>query len=241
MKIKILFIIYFQELFSKLEQYIELVNYRKFSKKIKELCEISKKLKPNPNIREDCFDRYYINDYVESNKNYIKGDVLEFCGGNVIYAKKYGKNPNIKLMTYVGHKDIYSHADYYADLDDISTLPEQKFDCIIATQVIMYNTDPIVALNNLKFMLKPKGVLILTVPGPLFHHSKNTHHMFSFTEESLKYMVDKTFHNYQNFRYYGNLEYTMYMLFWMKKNPYIKPTTQDYIYTLEMGITAVNE
>ena len=153
---------------------------------------------------------------------------------------EYGNNPNIKIMTADKHKDIYPNADYFVDLENIKTLPEDKFDCIIATQVIMYMKDVVKTLENLKYMLKPNGVLILTVPGPLFHHSKNSHHMFSFTEESIKYLCQKVFNNYENFQYYGNLEYTQYMLYWMKKNHYWGEDDNEYLYTLVMGITAKN-
>lgn len=216
----------------------EPVFYRDFHEKLLELAEISRHVKPAN--REDCFDRYYINDYVERNKRYIKGDVLEFAGGE-IYAEKYGQPSCVKLMTSPRHREINPTADYFADLDDKSTLPEEKFDCIIATQVIMYVNDLETALENLRYMLKPDGALILTVPGPLFHHSKNSHHMFSFTEESLKYLCDRVFHNYEDFMWYGSLEYAMYMLFWMKKNPCEKPTEHEYLYTLVMGITAKNQ
>lgn len=212
--------------------------YRTFKKYLNKLKQISEQLKPV--TREDCFDRYYINDYIEQNKHYIKGDVLEFAGGDIVYAEKYGNNPNIKIMTADKHKDIYPNADYFVDLENIKTLPEDKFDCIIATQVIMYMKDVVKTLENLKYMLKPNGVLILTVPGPLFHHSKNSHHMFSFTEESIKYLCQKVFNNYENFQYYGNLEYTQYMLYWMKKNHYWGEDDNEYLYTLVMGITAKN-
>ena len=113
--------------------------YKCFRKHIKDMAEISNELKPA--TREECFDRYYINDYVEMNKDYIYGDVLEFAGGDVVYAKKYGNNPNVKIMAGLNHKEAYPNADYWADLQKKETLPEQKFDCIVATQVIMYMED----------------------------------------------------------------------------------------------------
>lgn len=191
--------------------------------------------------REECFDRWYINDFVERNKESIKGDVLEFCGGEV-YANKYGdRSVKVKMMTSNRHKEVNAEADFFADLDDANTLPEEKFDCIIATQVIMYVNDVEQTLINLKSMLKPGGTLILTVPGPLFHHSKNSHHMYSFTEESLKYVVDKIFGGWEDFKFYGSLEYAFYMLFWIKRNMKKKPINHEYLYTLILGIAAKNE
>lgn len=216
--------------------------YELFSHKINELRAISNELKPAN--REECFDRPFINDYVKRNSEFIVGDVLEFAGGEIQYARKYGKPDNLYMMAGICHKDVYSDGiDFYADLDNYTTLPGKKFDCIVATQVIMYMNDPREALLNLKRMLKPGGHLILTVPGPLFHHSKNTHHMFSFTEDSIKYLCKNVFGEYKDFKWYGDLESTFCMLFWMKqicKNNVIS-YQPEYLYTLVMGITTENK
>lgn len=213
--------------------------YLNFNYHIEQMKKISSKLQPKN--RDECFDRYFIEDFCEKNSKYIKGDVLEFAGGETIYSKKYGNAQNVKIMAGLAHKNIHKNADYYSDLEDKSTLPKEKFDCIVATQVIMYMENLDETLKNLKSMLKPNGQLLLTVPGPLFHHSKNSHHMYSFTEESIKALLLKHFNNYDNFECYGNLEYAQYMLFWLKKNPYKKPLDFEYAYTLVIGITAKNE
>lgn len=232
-----LILIFFPKFYCKINAMKEKHLYEKFSKKLSELEKISEKLRPACGVWEDGFDRYFINDYVEINKKYIKGDVLEFAGGNTVYSKKYGDNPNVKLITYIGDKGNYQ-ADYYADLMEPKTLPAQKFDCIVATQVFMCMENPYIALNNLKSLLKPNGVLIFTIQGPLYPH--RTGYMFAYTERSLKHLFMKVFNNYNNFKYYGNLEYTLYMLYGMKKNPYKKPGKHDQTFTLTMGITAIN-
>lgn len=211
--------------------------YRKFRNKLNELKKISTELQPEE--REECFDRYFINDYVSRHKQLIKGDILEFCGGNTVYAKKFseGDCTNISLMAYVEHRHVYPQADYFTDLEDKTTLPDKKFDCIIATQVIMYMSQIDTVLQNLKWMLKDNGVLILTVPGPIFHHSKNSRHMFSFTEDSINEICKRNFGKDEEYdiKCYGNLEYAMYNFFWMKKNPYEKTIPFDYYYTLVIG------
>lgn len=102
----------------------------------------------------------------------------------------------------------------------------------------MYMNKPQVALSNLRKLLKPNGVLLLTVPGPLFHHSKNTHHIFSFTEESIKYLFNEVFGNYSNLKLYGNINYAEYMLFWTKA-PNKANNSFDYLYTLVIGVKAI--
>lgn len=140
------------------------------------------------------------------------------------------------------HKEIYSHANYFADLDDEKTLPDKKFNCIIATQVLMYMNNPEQGLKSLKQMLYPNGVLILTIPGPIFHHSKNSHHMFSFTEESIKYLCENTFGEFYDFKYYGSIENAENMFFWTKYNPNMNlDNEKEYLYTMIMGIRTVNK
>lgn len=221
------------------DQVPEQLFYQEIRRYIKKIETMSKYLQPSK--REECFDRLYINDYVKREKEYIKGDVLEFAGGEVVYAKKYGKDAKVYLMAGSMHRDIYSNVDFYADLDDETSLPDMKFDCIVATQVIMYMKNVETALYNLKRMLKVGGALILTVPGPLFHHSKNSHHMYSFTEESLKYLCSKVFGNCKDFEYYGNIYDVVNMLFWMKYNQEVGIGEKIYLYTLVMGITVLNE
>ena len=134
---------------------------------------------------------------------------------------------------------MYPDADIYADLEDEATLPDMKFDCIVATQVIMYMYDIERCMRNLRRMLKPGGMLILTVPGFAAHRQGHVM-MATFTEDFLKQLCMSTFGNHDNFRYYGNLEYVLYMLFGVKKNPYEKPTVNEYKYSLVLGITARN-
>ncbi len=227
--------------FKKISQKKKKKLYKKFNKHLKKMHKISNYLKPEN--REECFDRKFINDYVQSNKNYIKGDVLEFSGGDIIYAKKYGdKNINLKMAAYQGHKDIYPHADYHIDLEDISTLPEQKFDCIVATQVIMYMYDLKKTMENLKYMLKDNGALILTVPGPISYHSKGTRHMFSFTEESMTRLCSEIFgkENLLNVVPYGNLEYVQYCLYWMVPPENERHLEHENRYTLLIGCLCQN-
>ena len=107
----------------------------------------------------DCFDRQYIADYVSSQKHYFRGDILEFAG-NVSYARLLGGGEKVHIMAYDKQKKEYPDADFYGDIENGIALPRQKFDCIIATQVLMYMTKLDQTLQNLKRMLKPRGKLL---------------------------------------------------------------------------------
>ena len=50
-------------------------------------------------------------------------------------------------------------------LTDADHIPSDAFDCIILTQTLQYVFEPRLAIRTLKRILKPKGVLLVTVPG----------------------------------------------------------------------------
>lgn len=87
------------------------------------------------------------------------------------------------------------------------TLPDKKFDCIIATQVICYMLDGQNVLNNFKKMLKPDGVLILTTPGPIYQDNAGYGDMFFYSKDGLEKLCENVFKkdNVFNLKHYGNL------------------------------------
>ena len=206
--------------------------------KIGEIKDIASLL--HPNAWEESYDRCYINDYLDLHKSAIHGDVLEFCGGEVVYARKYGGGAvrSIDLMARTGLENTFPNADIYADIEDVSTLPKASYDCIIATQVIMYMYDLETVMNNLKYMLKPGGTLLLTVPGSV---SDSTPHSstkyWSFSEMALKRLCKKTFGNFEDCRAYGSADYAIYMLYRIKQNPNKKPIADDECHCLILGIS----
>lgn len=193
----------------------------------------------HPRSWEEAYDRYYINDYVRRHKNEIHGDVLEFCGGEVVYAEKYGEGVGrIDLMAKKGLENAFPDADIYADLEDASTLPEMRYDCIVATQVIMYMYDLETVMDNLKRMLRPGGTLLLTVPGPLSDSSPHSvARYWSFSEAALKRLCKDTFGNYEDCRAYGSADCGVHMLFRIKCNPDKPPVADDDCHCLILGIS----
>ena len=135
-------------------------------------------------------------------------------------------------------KDLYPPADIYADIEDESTLPEDRFDCIIATQVLVYMYDVELCLRNLKKLMKPGGVLIITVPGCAKH---SNYMMIAYTEKLLKQLCMSTFGNYDDFQAYGSLEVLIRMLLGVRGNRYEKPASNDYKYSTILGIVAKNQ
>lgn len=108
-----------------------------------------------------CIDRYYIERFLAAHQSDITGHVLEFLDDG--YTRRYGKK--------VTQTDIWSieadnpKATIVADLVQADHLPSGVFDCILFTQVLQHIYEPRVAIATLHRLLKPGGVLLLTVGG----------------------------------------------------------------------------
>jgi SAM-dependent methyltransferase len=107
-------------------------------------------------------DRVYIESFLEFNALAIRGRVLEV--GDNAYTRRFGKDRVTKsdiLHVKPGHPD----ATVVADLAAADHVPANTFDCIICTQTLQLVFDLPAAAATLHRILKPGGVLLLTVPG----------------------------------------------------------------------------
>lgn len=188
------------------------------NKHIKKLIKLSRHL--HPTQPSECIDRGFIEDYVKINKDLIHGDVLEFYGSSMYSTKYAAEKINLRTMSGNQYKST-QNADLYCDLEDKNTLPNEKFDCIIATQVLVYMVDVVSVLENLKSMLKPNGKLIVTVTGTTSPHMKEGPFIFNFTETGLKTIGSRVFgeNNISNLKCYGNIKYSIYSALWIAREP----------------------
>ena len=98
-------------------------------------------------------DRVYIEDFLEKNKNFVKGVVCEIADNT--YSKKYGSSiEKFEILHYTGdNKD----ATIIGDLTNISTIPKGCIDCFILTQTLNFIYDFKSAIAGLHHMLKDGG------------------------------------------------------------------------------------
>jgi SAM-dependent methyltransferase len=138
-------------------------------------------------------DRHYIERFLERHVDDVHGAVLEV--GSDEYARRYGGS---RLQTAeVLHADASNpKATLVADLARRDGLPEDRFDCFICTQTLQYVYRLDDAVANIHRMLKPGGVLLLTVPGisqisPYDRDRWGEH--WRFTSQSLSRLLDAGF------------------------------------------------
>lgn len=107
-------------------------------------------------------DRYYIENFLARYAEDIQGHVLEIK--EALYTYKFGGDRITKsdvLHVEAGNPK----ATIVADLTKADHLPSNTFDCIILTQTLPFIYDVRAAIKTLHRILKPGGVLLVTVPG----------------------------------------------------------------------------
>lgn len=141
--------------------------------------------------RGEPVDRYYIEKFLDRHSYDIRGRVLE-VGGNS-YTRRYGGER-------VSQSDILDIAKYHegvtiiADLNQEINVQSEIFDCIILTQVLVLIREAPKALQTMHRILKPGGVVLITVPGisQISSFSNEADHWFwSFYPNSLRLLLER--------------------------------------------------
>jgi SAM-dependent methyltransferase len=139
-------------------------------------------------------DRFYIERFLAQHAGDITGDVLE--AGDDSYTRRFGSAVNrIDIL----HPDAdNSAATLIGDLADGSGLPSERFDCIVLTETLQLIFDAAAAMATLHRMLKPGGVLLLTVPGITSLGDSTWHHTWHwmFTQVSIRRLAEAHFEPY---------------------------------------------
>lgn len=115
-------------------------------------------------------DRFYLEKFLLNNKEFIKGECLEF--GSDFYLKKFNsKISSFNVFTSIIDKNSNKNT-IKGDLSIIENLPFEKYDCIICTNVLNFIYDIDSAVKGLHKMLKKNGVCLITLAGFSTHISR---------------------------------------------------------------------
>lgn len=107
-------------------------------------------------------DRFYIHAFLERHAADVRGSVLEI--GENTYTRRYG-GARVTHSDILYINDTNPDATIVADLAHAPQIADARFDAIILTQTLQFIFDVGAALRTLQRILKPGGVLLLTVPG----------------------------------------------------------------------------
>ncbi|MCL2074549.1 MAG: glycosyltransferase [Marinilabiliaceae bacterium] len=112
-------------------------------------------------------DRYYIEKFLYDNRQYFKGRILEVAQD--WYSSKYAalnKTNDEKPIIETLHLDgTEKKVTIVGDLTNLQTLPENRYDCFVCTQVLHVIYDVSAALEGAYKLLKEGGVFLATTTG----------------------------------------------------------------------------
>lgn len=136
-------------------------------------------------------DRRYIEDFLADHSSDIRGRVLEI--GASTYTRRFGGERVDRVD--VLHVDASNdQATIVADLADAPEIPDATFDCVILCQTLHLIYDVHAAVATLRRILRPGGVLLLTVPGlSQLTDQEGWGHYWSFTDRSVRRMLEDHF------------------------------------------------
>jgi SAM-dependent methyltransferase len=143
--------------------------------------------------RGRALDRHYIEAFIGSHAADIKGQVLEI--GDDAYTRRFGAERVTKGDVLHIAADN-PRATIVADLSNAGHIPDASFDTLIITQTLHLIYDPKAAVRTMHRILRPGGVLLLTVPGitQVPHGTVWAHLWFwAFTPLSIDRMLSESF------------------------------------------------
>jgi SAM-dependent methyltransferase len=106
-------------------------------------------------------DRYYIENFLDECRSDIHGCVLEVKNSD--YTQHFGTN--VERSDVVDIDPVNPRATIVADLAAADCIPADTFACVILTQTLQYIYHPQAAIAQIYRILRPGGVLLMTVPG----------------------------------------------------------------------------
>jgi SAM-dependent methyltransferase len=139
-------------------------------------------------------DRYYIERFVASQAGDIRGHVLEFKDN--AYTTRYG-GERVSQSDVLHRDEGNANATIVGDLARAEHIPEGTFDCIICTQTLHFIFEVEAAACTLHRILRPGGVLLVTVPGisQLAHPpaGESWNDYWRFTQHSARQLFEQAF------------------------------------------------
>ncbi len=111
--------------------------------------------------RGNAIDRYYIEDFLEKNKELVHGDCLEIAENT--YTLKYGEDR--VSNSYVLHLKGWGDNAIKGNLETGEGIEPDKYDCAIITQTLMFIFDIQKVVANIYKLLKRGGNALVTVAG----------------------------------------------------------------------------
>ncbi|TGP23421.1 glycosyltransferase [Mesorhizobium sp. M1D.F.Ca.ET.184.01.1.1] len=137
-------------------------------------------------------DRRYIETFLASCSSNISGRVLEI--GDNAYTIRFGGS-RVTTSEVLNRYDGHPSTTFVGDLAKGDGLPSEAFDCIVLTQTLHLLFDMPAAVATLWRILKPGGVLLVTVPwvSPIDRGEWGDSWFWSITPAALRRLLSDRF------------------------------------------------
>jgi SAM-dependent methyltransferase len=147
-------------------------------------------------------DRYYIENFLAAHGTDIRGRVLEVQSDD--YALRFGND--VERRDVLDIDATNDRATLIADLA-VGPLPEDAFDCFILTQTLHLIYDVQSAIRHVHRVLRPGGVLLLTVPtvSKISRHAGVGGDFWRFTPAACAALLEEVFGEHVEVHSYGNV------------------------------------
>ena len=139
-------------------------------------------------------DRPFIEDFLHQHRLDIHGRVLEI--GDNSYTRQFGEE-RVTRSDVLHVKKGAAGATIIGDLSHAPQIPNDSFDCLILTQVLVLIFDLPPTTATIHRILKPGGVALITVPGitNIDYTEWRDYWMWSFSPNSLRQLLLLKFPN----------------------------------------------
>ncbi len=139
-------------------------------------------------------DRHYIENFLERQRADVKGRVLEIA--EATYTKRFG-GARVTQSEVLHAEAGNPLATLVGDLTTGANLPSEAFDCLILTQTLPMIYDVRATLGTVYRILKPGGVVLVTVPGVAHQISRQDMDKWGdywrFTSKSIRRLFEEVF------------------------------------------------
>lgn len=137
-------------------------------------------------------DRYYIEQFLESQKEWIHGTVMEI--GDRAYTLKFGGDRVADSIVLHVDQAVPENHQIKGNFATGEGLKEESVDCLICTQTLPFIYDIHSAVNHMMRILRRGGTILMTVGGisQIIQYEKIHYgHFWSFTDQSLKRIFEE--------------------------------------------------
>lgn len=134
-------------------------------------------------------DRYYIERFLAEHRGDIRGRVLEVKDSG--YTERFGVGVAAREVLDIDPAN--PAATVVADLAAADAIPSDSFDCFILTQTLYFIYDTRGAIAHAHRLLRPGGVLLVTVPGTIRMDRRPETDYWRFTVASCRALLGEAF------------------------------------------------